>query len=63
MELANTKRYASRTGKEMSYVIRKRDMVVIVVQRLKLKGDSVRLCKERVNEFDESVVGIRGAVI
>jgi hypothetical protein len=83
LELANTKRDASRTGKGISYVMRKQDMVVIVVQRLKWKEGNVRLCKEtfmtrgdthehennkvfsyqRVNEFDESVVGIRGEVI
>ena len=58
MELANTKRYVNRTRKGMSYVRRKRDMVVIIVQHLKWKGGSVQLCKYEnfqeaggINEF------------
>ena len=51
LELANTKRYANRTRKGMSYVIRKRDMVVIAVERLKWKGGRVQLCKERCKEL------------
>jgi hypothetical protein len=45
------------------FVIREQDMVVIVVHRLKWKEGNVRLSKEKVNEFDESIVGVRGEVI